>query len=70
MITAENPLLLKAFDLSKTILNHKEGVVGLPLYVSIGWYSKPEWVQFILQYGLTGFLFYYWYTKSKITSKA
>jgi high-affinity iron transporter len=69
MIAAENPIYAKAFDLSKTVFYHKEGVVGLPLYVAIGWYSKPEWIQFILQYLLTFGLFGYWlqYNRKKET---
>lgn len=63
MIIGDHPIFTKAFDLSSTILNHKEGVAGIPLYVVIGWYSKPEWIQFILQYVLTGSLFVYWYRK-------
>jgi high-affinity iron transporter len=51
VISANNILLTKAFDLSGTILNHKDGVLGIPLYVTLGWYSKPEWIQLILHYG-------------------
>ncbi len=65
MLADSSRILHKAFDLSGTILNHKEGILGLPLYVTIGWYSKPEWVQFIVQYGLTGSLFLYWYGKTR-----
>lgn len=61
MIAAESPIFTKAFDLSGTIFYHKEGLVGLPLYVAVGWYSKPEWIQFIAQYILTFTLFGYWY---------
>ena len=50
-ISSDNILLTKAFDLSGTILNHKEGLLGVPLYVILGWYSKPEWIQLILHYG-------------------
>lgn len=50
----------KPFDLSSTVLNHKEGVVGIPLYVLFGWYSKPEWIQFLSQYIYTGAIFIYW----------
>lgn len=60
MIAAENAIYTKAFDLSGTIFYHKEGLLGLPLYVAVGWYSKPEVIQFILQYVLTFFLFGYW----------
>jgi high-affinity iron transporter len=65
LIDSTSPIFTKAFDLSKTIFNHKEGVIGLPLYVLIGWYSKPEWVQLILHYGLTFSLFLYWYVYKK-----
>lgn len=63
MIAGDHPIFTKSFDLSATMLNHKEGIVGIPLYVGIGWYSKPEWIQFILQYVLTGSLFWYWYRR-------
>ncbi len=59
-LQADNPLLTKAFNLSKTMLNHKNGVLGLPLNVTLGWYSKPEWIQLILQYSYTFLLFGYW----------
>ncbi|MBT4917184.1 hydrogenase [Candidatus Peregrinibacteria bacterium] len=55
----------KAFDLSKTPFYHKEGLIGLPLYVLFGWYSKPEWIQFIIQYSYTALFFAYWYRKAK-----
>lgn len=64
MIAASHPIFTTAFDLSDTVFNHKEGVVGIPLYVGIGWYSKPEWIQFISQYGLTFLLLCHWYTRS------
>lgn len=53
----------KAFNLSKTLLNHKNGVLGLPLNITLGWYSKPEWIQFILQYIYTFSLLNYWLQK-------
>ena len=60
-------LFTKAFDLSATILNHKEGALGLPLNVLLGWYSKPEWIQFISQYAYTIgiFAFMKWHSKRK-----
>ena len=58
---AENHFIYnKVFDLSSTVLDHKEGIIGLPLYVSVGWYSKPEWIQFILQYVYTISMFGIW----------
>lgn len=65
LIAENSPVFTKAFDLSKTVLYHKEGVLGIPLYIAFGWYSKPEWIQLITQYGLTTLLFSYWYTKNK-----
>jgi len=60
IIENDNVLLKKAFDLSSTPFNHKQGIIGIPLYVSIGWYSKPEWIQFIAQYLYTLSLFVFW----------
>ncbi len=65
-IAKDSIFLSKAFDLSNTILYHKEGVLGLPLYVLFGWYSKPEWVQFIAQYGYTFLMLLLWYKTRKI----
>jgi high-affinity iron transporter len=64
-ISKDSFLLAKVFDLSKTVLNHKEGILGLPLYVILGWYSKPEWVQFISQYLYISSVFIYWYLSKK-----
>ena len=61
----DNILLIKVFNLSGTVLNHKQGIIGLPLNVLIGWYSKPEWIQFVSQYALTFFLFGYWLISNK-----
>jgi high-affinity iron transporter len=63
IIDSANPIFNKAYDLSKTPFYHKEGSIGLPLYIATGWYSKPEWIQFVIQYGLTGLLLLYWYKK-------
>ena len=54
-----------AFDLSQTPVYIKEGVIGVPLYVTIGWYSKPEWIQFIIQYVYTFAFFGFWYRTKK-----
>lgn len=65
-ISKDSIILSKAFDLSNTILYHKEGALGLPLYVLVGWYSKPEWVQFIAQYGYTSLMLLLWYKTKKL----
>lgn len=62
MIEGDNPLFSKAFDASGGVLDHKAGAVGLPLNAALGWYSKPEWVQFIAQYAYTVLLFGFWYS--------
>jgi len=66
MISSNNILLIKTYDLSGTILNHKSGSLGMPMNVLFGWYSKPEIIQFILQYTLTiGLLGYFLKEKKK-----
>ena len=61
ILTSDNILFIKAYDLSKTIFYHKEGIIGLPMYIMFGWYSKPEILQFLSQYIYTFILFYIWY---------
>lgn len=58
----------KAFNLSQTWLSHKNGVLGIPLHVLFGWYSKPEWMQFIIQYLFTFSMFFYWISFNKKTA--
>lgn len=60
ILAKDSPLLVKAFDLSKTIFNHKDGILGLPLNVLLGWYSKPEWIQLLIQYAYTASIFLIW----------
>jgi len=57
-LSPESPLLIKLFNLSGTIMDHKTGALGIPLNILIGWYSKPEIPQFIIQYSyiLGGFI--------------
>lgn len=64
-IAKDSFALTKVFDLSNTVLDHKQGIIGLPLYVLIGWYSRPEWLQFIAQYSYTSIVLLYWYKKRK-----
>lgn len=65
MIDGNHWVFEKAFNLSKTWLSHKDGVLGIPLHVLFGWYSKPEWTQFIVQYFFTFSMFGYWMAFNK-----
>lgn len=58
-------IFAKAFNASKTLLSHKDGVIGIPLHVLFGWYSKPEVVQFVVQYLYTIPMFYSWHVYTK-----
>lgn len=71
-LISDNSLIFsKAFDFSNNILNHKEGILWIPLYVTFGWYSKPEWIQFIIQYFYTiSFLIYWHIRKPKYNKKS
>lgn len=69
MLSADSFVFDKAFNLSKTMFSHKDGVLGIPLHVLFGWYSKPEWIQFIVQYVFTISMFGYWVSHSKKTNK-
>ncbi|MDC3315733.1 FTR1 family protein [Candidatus Thioglobus sp.] len=69
LISPDNYIFERAFNFSNTFLSHKDGVFGIPLHVLFGWYSKPEWIQFIVQYLFTFCMFGYWFWHNKkITS--
>ncbi len=63
ILSSSSWIFTKLFDLSDTFLYHKEQPVGIILYVLIGWYSKPEIVQFVIQYVYTGALLYLFFKK-------
>lgn len=50
------------FDLSNTFLDSKTQPIGIALYALIGWYSKPEIFQFVMQYLYSG-VFLIWFLK-------
>lgn len=65
-VLSENSLILnKVFNFADTVLDHKTGVLGIPMYVTLGWYSRPEWIQFIMQYAYTFGLLGFWARFSK-----
>lgn len=69
VLAGSNPLFVKAFDVSGTVFDHKTGLIGLPLYVLIGWYSKPEILQFAAQYIYTAALIGLWYRTNKAPAR-
>jgi high-affinity iron transporter len=60
VLSEDSLILSKVYNLADTVLDHKTGAIGIPLYVTLGWYSRPEWIQFIMQYIYTFGLFTFW----------
>ena len=65
LIASESYIFEQAFNFSNTLLSHKDGIFGIPFHVMFGWYSKPEWIQFIVQYVFTFSMFGYWVWHNK-----
>ena len=65
MISSDSPIFIKAFNVSETMFSHKDGVLGIPLHILFGWYSKPEWIQFSIQYLYTLLMLSFWYFHAK-----
>lgn len=65
MVNAESIVFAKAFNVSSSIFSHSDGVIGIPLHIAFGWYSKPEWLQFAIQYLYTIFVFFFWFIDTK-----
>jgi len=53
MISSSHWIFNQMFNVSHTFLDHKSKPVGIILYATVGWYSKPEVFQFIIQYAYT-----------------
>lgn len=47
-ISADSWVYIKAYNLTNTIFDHSQGLFGVFLYVTIGWYSRPEWIQLLV----------------------
>ncbi len=62
-------LYVKLFDLSGTFLDHKTKPLGIALYATVGWYSKPEIIQFVIQYAYTGILAFLFFKTNKPSLK-
>lgn len=65
VLDSSNIIYTKLFDLSDTFLYHKEEALGIMLYATLGWYSKPEVLQFIIQYGYTSYFIYLFFKTRK-----
>jgi len=65
IIDSSSAIYNKMFDLSDTFLNHKEKPIGIILYATIGWYSKPEIFQFVIQYVYTVTLLFFFFKTNK-----
>ena len=65
LIAPDSYIFEQAFNFSNTLLSHKDGIFGIPFHVMFGWYSKPEWIQFIVQYIFTFSMFGYWVWHNK-----
>jgi high-affinity iron transporter len=68
VLAESSGLLIKAYNLSGTVLDHKNGVLGLPLYVLLGWHSRPEIPQFAAQYLYTILLLCFWRKTQKYSA--
>ena len=68
ILDGSSAVYTKMYDLSGTFLDHKEKPLGIILYATIGWYSKPEIFQFLIQYIYTGTLLV-WFFKSNNNNK-
>ncbi|MBI9100609.1 MAG: FTR1 family protein [Spirochaetaceae bacterium] len=49
LISPDSSLFVKLYNFQGTVLDHKTGILGVPLNILIGWYSRPERVQFFFQ---------------------
>lgn len=49
LISGDSSLFIKAYNFQDTILDHKTGILGVPLNILVGWYSRPERVQLLFQ---------------------
>jgi len=59
-ISTGSLLLTEVYTFKDTILDHKTGVIGIIVNVLIGWYSRPEVIQFVLYTGYIGLNFFLW----------
>jgi len=69
LLPTSSLIFVKAYNLSATIFNHKEGIIGLPMNVLLGWYSKPEWIQFVVQYAYMTGIFTFWFFHTRRQSQ-
>lgn len=64
ILSADAAILSKLYDFSGTLLDHKKGWLGISLNVLVGWYSKPEIIQAVIQLIYAGVLGTIWAKKN------
>lgn len=60
VLSADAVIYTKLYDFSGTVLDHKKGWLGIFLNVAVGWYSKPEVIQAVIQICYAGILGTLW----------
>jgi high-affinity iron transporter len=69
-IASDSVVLLKPFNFGNTLLDHKTGGIGIALNVLVGWYSRPEWLPFVLHYGYVALMLGLWRRMLRVVQPA
>jgi high-affinity iron transporter len=54
IVSSDAMIYAKLYDFSGTIFDHKMGAIGITLNILVGWYSKPEIIQAVIQLAFIG----------------
>ena len=68
ILSADAAVFTRLYDFSGSLLDHKKGWLGIALNVLVGWYSKPEIIQAVIQFIYAAVLGTIW-GKSNSTGK-
>ena len=63
VLSGDAEVFTKLYDLGGTLLDHKTGAAGIALNVLVGWYSRPEILQAVIQLGFVGAFLGIWRKK-------
>ncbi|MCF7944239.1 MAG: FTR1 family protein [Spirochaetia bacterium] len=69
MLNSDSVLLIKMYNFKDTVLDHKTGVLGIFLNISIGWYSRPEIIQFFIHLAYLAAASLVWIKKTETPKK-